>query len=115
MGMPDVLSAVAEPTRRRILQELASGELSVNELAAGFTVTRSAISQHLRVLADVGLVHQRKDGRRRFYRLDPAGMRSLRLELDRFWTRELDSLVVEAASRQTPESDDSPEEDSVAS
>jgi DNA-binding transcriptional ArsR family regulator len=96
--MPDILSAAAEPTRRRILQLLASGPRTVNDLAANFSVTRSAISQHLGVLAEVGLVVSRKDGRQRIYSEVPAGMAQLRAELERFWTNELDQLVADAAA-----------------
>jgi len=97
--VPDVLSAAAEPTRRRILQLLASGPSTVNDLAANFTVTRSAISQHLGVLTEVGLVTSRKEGRQRIYSELPAGMSQLRLELERFWTTELDLLVADAAAQ----------------
>ena len=78
--MTDILSVAAEPTRRRILQLLVSGPLTVNELAANFPVTRSAISQHLGVLAEVGLVVSRKEGRQRIYSAVPAGMAQLRTE-----------------------------------
>ena len=94
--MPDVLSAAAEPSRRRLLQLLASGPHTVNELAGHFTVTRSAISQHLAVLAEAGLVTNHKRGRQRFYELVPAGMTALRAEIDLFWTTELDRLVADA-------------------
>jgi DNA-binding transcriptional ArsR family regulator len=94
--VPDVLSAAAEPNRRRILQLLTAGPRTVNELAAEFPVTRSAISQHRGVLAEVGLVGHRKEGRQRFYALLPAGMARLRIEIDRFWTDELDQLVADA-------------------
>jgi DNA-binding transcriptional ArsR family regulator len=97
--MPDILSAAAEPTRRRILQLLASGPRTVTDLAANFTVTRSAISQHLAVLTQVGLVMGRKQGRQRVYSEVPAGMAQLRLELERFWTTELDLLVADATAR----------------
>jgi DNA-binding transcriptional ArsR family regulator len=97
--MPDILSAAAEPTRRRILQLLVSGPLTVNDLASNFTVTRSAISQHLGVLGEVGLVVNRKEGRRRIYSAVPAGMAQLRHELERFWTTELDVLVADATAR----------------
>lgn len=97
--MPDVLSAAAEPNRRRILQLLASGPHTVTELAAHFPVTRSAISQHLGVLAEVGLVTHRKEGRQRFYEVQPLGMARLRAEIDRFWTTELDRLVADAGAR----------------
>lgn len=96
--MPDILSVAAEPTRRRILQLLVSGPLTVNELAANFPVTRSAISQHLGVLSEVGLVVSRKEGRRRIYRGVPSGLATLRQELERFWTTELDLLVADATA-----------------
>lgn len=92
----DALSAAAEPTRRRILQLLAAKPRTVSSIAAEFTVTRSAISQHLLLLADVGLVEAQKVGRERFYRVDPAGLRQLQQEIDRFWTTELDLLVADA-------------------
>lgn len=94
--MPDALSAAAEPTRRRLLQLLAGGPHTVNALAAHFPVTRSAISQHLGVLAEVGLVSNHKAGRERYYEVVPAGMAQLRAEIDRFWTTELDLLVTDA-------------------
>ncbi|MET8145666.1 metalloregulator ArsR/SmtB family transcription factor [Sphaerisporangium sp. NPDC005288] len=99
--MIDALSAAAEPTRRRLLQLLATGPRTVSELAEQFTVTRPAISQHLAVLADAGLVTARKDGRRRLYSVVPAGITQLRAEIDRFWSTELDLLADEAAKRAT--------------
>ena len=101
----DVLSIAAEPTRRRVLQSLGSGPRTVKDLAANFTVTRSAISQHLAVLTGAGLVANRKVGRERIYRVEPAGMARLRAEMDRFWTHELDLLVADAtalAARRVP-------------
>lgn len=97
--VPDALSAAAEPNRRRILQLLASGPRTVNELASQFPVTRSAVSQHLGVLAEVGLVTARKEGRQRFYEVQPSGMAQLRAEIDRFWTAELEQLVADATTR----------------
>lgn len=92
----DALSAAAEPTRRRILQLLASQPRTVSSIAAEFTVTRSAISQHLLLLAEVGLVTAEKVGRERIYRVVPDGLRQLQAEIDRFWTAELDLLVADA-------------------
>jgi DNA-binding transcriptional ArsR family regulator len=100
-GVTDALSAAAEPCRRRILQLLAQGPRSVNEIAGEFPVTRSAISQHLGVLADAGLVVARKDGRQRFYSVVPSGITRLRAEIDRFWTAELDLLVDDATRLAT--------------
>lgn len=94
--MPDALAAAAEPNRRRILQLLASGPRTVTDLAAEFTVTRSAISQHLLVLAEAGLVEAEKAGRQRIYRVLPSGLQKLQAEIDRFWTDELDRLVADA-------------------
>lgn len=94
--MTDVLTAAAEPNRRRILQLLGSGPRSVSEVASEFTCTRSAISQHLLVLEDAGLVSADKVGRQRIYRVLPSGLRRLQAEIDRFWTDELDQLVTDA-------------------
>lgn len=99
--MADALSAAAEPTRRRLLQLLATGPRTVSDLAEQFTVTRPAISQHLAVLADAGLVTVRKDGRQRLYSVVPAGIARLRAEIDRFWSTELDLLVDDATKRAT--------------
>jgi DNA-binding transcriptional ArsR family regulator len=92
----DAFSAAAEPTRRRILQLLAAQPRTVGEIAAEFTVTRSAISQHLLVLAEAGLVDAEKIGRQRMYRVLPSGLQKLQAEIDRFWTDELDLLVADA-------------------
>ena len=92
----DALSAAAEPTRRRILQLLASHPRTVGDIAAEFTITRSAISQHLLLLAEVGLVDAEKVGRQRIYRVLPSGLHQLQAEIDRFWTDELDQLVSDA-------------------
>lgn len=90
------MAAVAEPNRRRLLQLLGHGERTVTALAGNFTVSRSAISQHLGVLAEAGLVVSRRQGRFQYYRLRPDGMAALRAELESFWTRELDQLVRDA-------------------
>jgi DNA-binding transcriptional ArsR family regulator len=92
----DAFSAAAEPTRRRILQLLAAQPRTVGEIAGEFTVTRSAISQHLLVLAEAGLVAAEKLGRQRMYRVLPSGLQKLQAEIDRFWTDELDLLVADA-------------------
>jgi DNA-binding transcriptional ArsR family regulator len=92
----DAFSAAAEPTRRRILQLLAARPRTVGEIAAEFPVTRSAISQHLLVLAEAGLVEAEKLGRQRMYRVLPSGLQKLQAEIDRFWTDELDLLVADA-------------------
>jgi uncharacterized protein (TIGR03086 family) len=100
----DMLEVAAEPTRRRLLQLLASGEHTVTQLASQFPVTRSAISQHLAVLAEVGLVTARRQGRERYYRLDEGGVRRLRALFESFWSDELDRLVVDA-TQPSPQGD----------
>lgn len=97
--MTDLVVAVAEPNRRRLLQLLGHGEQTVTQLASNFTVSRSAISQHLGVLADLGLVISRRQGKFQYYRLHAGGMAALRAQLDSFWTRELDQLVDDAQRR----------------
>lgn len=92
-----MLEVAAEPTRRRLLQLLAPGERTVTQLASQFTVTRSAISQHLGMLAEAGLVTARKQGRERYYRLDERGVLRLRALMESFWSDELDRLVADAA------------------
>ena len=91
-----LVAAVAEPNRRRLLQLLGQGEETVTRLASNFTVSRSAISQHLGILAEAGLVASRREGRFQYYRVNPRGMTALRAELDAFWTRELDQIVQDA-------------------
>ena len=101
MGVLDPLTAAAEPNRRRILQLLGSEPRTVTDIAAEFTVTRSAISQHLLVLAEAGLVEATKVGRQRIYRVLPSGLQRLQAEIDRFWTNELDVLVTDAQSKRS--------------
>ena len=93
--------ALAEPRRREILQVIGDGELTAGEVAARFSVTRPAISQHLGVLRDAGLVDERRDGARRHYRVRPDGMEPVRAFLDEFWRDRLDALksVAEAEHR----------------
>lgn len=110
--MLDLLETAAEPNRRRLLQLLGRGETSVNELAENFPVSRSAISQHLKMLADVGLVQARKDGRRRLYSLNPQGMTRLRDSLESFWNTELDQLAADAAVAQSSQLAPHPKENS---
>ena len=101
--MLDPLTAAAEPNRRRILQLLGSEPRTVTDIAAEFTVTRSAISQHLLVLAEAGLVEATKVGRQRIYRVLPSGLQRLQAEIDRFWTNELDVLVTDALWKRSTE------------
>jgi DNA-binding transcriptional ArsR family regulator len=87
--METLLKAIAEPHRRRILQLVGPRELAAGEIAAHFDVSRSAISQHLSVLKEAGLVDERRDGTRRLYRARPEGFGDIRAFLDQFWSEGL--------------------------
>jgi DNA-binding transcriptional ArsR family regulator len=80
-----VLDALGDQTRRAIVERLQEGPRAVGELASGLPVSRPAVSQHLRVLKEAGLVTERQEGTRRLYRLDPAGLAEVRSYFDRFW------------------------------
>ena len=81
--------ALADGTRRTIVARLADQPMAVGELAAGLPVTRSAVSQHLKILKDAGLVNETAAGTRRIYRLNPVAVAALRDQLDTFWQRAL--------------------------
>jgi DNA-binding transcriptional ArsR family regulator len=83
------LTALGDPTRRAIFERLADHPHAVGELAREMPVSRPAVSQHLKVLKDAGLVTDRRAGNRRIYQLDPDGVAALRAYLDRFWNRSL--------------------------
>jgi len=91
-----VLDALGDWTRRQIFEALKRGPRSVGELAAGLPVSRPAVSQHLRVLKDAGLVSDTKHGTRRVYRLDPNGLTRIREYFDSFWDEALDRFASEA-------------------
>ncbi|HSS09420.1 MAG TPA: metalloregulator ArsR/SmtB family transcription factor, partial [Acidimicrobiales bacterium] len=86
----DVLRALAEPRRRAILRLVAHDELAAGEIAASFDVTRTAISQHITVLKQAGLLVERRQGTRRLYRTRPEGLSALREFLDEMWASSLD-------------------------
>ena len=88
----DPFRAVADPTRRAVLEYLFGKPHSVNELADHFDVSRPAISKHLRVLKEARVVRERRDGRNRIYELNPDGLNALRDYFDQFWTRALDAF-----------------------
>lgn len=90
--MEAALKAISDPGRRRILALVRDEERSAGEIAAEFTVTWPAISQHLRVLKDAGLVTERRDGARRLYRARPEGLNEVRAFLDDFWDAGLGRL-----------------------
>jgi DNA-binding transcriptional ArsR family regulator len=90
------LDALAEPRRREILALVRDRELAAGEIAANFDVTRSAISQHVGVLKQAGLLSERREGTRRLFRARPEGLADLRSFLDEFWSDRLDVLTLEA-------------------
>ncbi len=97
----EAFHALADPTRRAIFELLAEGARPVGDLARQLPVSRPAVSQHLRVLKDAGLVVDRPAGTRRLYRLNPEGVGAVRSYLDRFWDQALASFA--AAAEQDDE------------
>ena len=95
-----VLDAIADRTRRDILEQLTRGPAAVNELAAHLPISRPAVSQHLRVLLEAGLVRYESEGTRNVYRLERAGFDTLRSWLDSFWDDVLDAF--ETYANQSP-------------
>jgi DNA-binding transcriptional ArsR family regulator len=87
--MTNAFAALADPTRRKVFERLARRPLAVGELSTGLPVSRPAVSQHLKVLQDAGLVVHERDGARRVYRVDPRGIEAMRAYLDRFWDKAL--------------------------
>ena len=98
--MDAALRAIAEPRRRQILALVREDELSAGEIAAHFDVTRPAVSQHLTVLKDAGLLRERRDGTRRLYRAVPEGLAELRAFLEEFWDDRLATLKRAAEAKE---------------
>ena len=96
--------ALGDPTRRAIFERLADGPRAVGQLAHEFPVSRPAVSQHLKVLKDVGLVTDQQVGRQRLYQVDPAGVGAMRAYFDRFWTKALANFA--ARVEQTEQRED---------
>ena len=94
--MEAALKAIAAPNRRTILRLVADEELSAGEIASHFALTRPAVSQHLSVLKEAGLVSERRNGTRRLYRSRPEGLMELKTFLDEFWGDRLEALKREA-------------------
>ena len=100
----DGLGALGDPTRRAIFEQLADSPRAVGELARDLPVSRPAVSQHLKVLKDAGLVIDRRAGNRRIYQLDPDGVGAVRAYFDQFWNR---SLAAFKATVEQPDKEDS--------
>lgn len=93
------LVALADPTRRKVFERLRRGPLPVGEIAEGLPVSRPAVSQHLKVLKEAGLVTESQNGTRRIYRIDPEGLGQLRAWLDQFWDVALENFKAEAEKK----------------
>lgn len=94
------LDALGDPTRRALFEHVAELPRPVGELARDLPVSRPAVSQHLRVLKEAGLVKDRQAGSRRIYELDPRGLDALRVYLDQFWNRALTSFKATVEERE---------------
>ena len=105
MAYGNALAALADPTRRTVFERLRSGPHAVTEIARGMPVSRPAVSQHLKVLKEAGLVADRPEGTRRVYYIDPNGLGALRQWLDQFWDQALAAFQaeVERGARETTE------------
>ena len=101
--MEAALRAIAAPRRRQILSLVRDGELSAGEIAGHFDVTRPAVSQHLNVLKEAGLVSERRNGTKRLYRARPEGLAQLKAFLEEFWDERLDALKLEAEREERDE------------
>ena len=101
--METALRAIAEPRRRQILRLVRDEELSAGEIAAHFDVTRPAVSQHLTVLKEAGLVNERRNGTRRLYRASPEGLAGLKAFLEEFWDDRLEALKRDAEQAEKEE------------
>jgi DNA-binding transcriptional ArsR family regulator len=97
------LGALGDSTRRAIFERLAEQPCAVGELASTLPVSRPAVSQHLKVLKDAGLVTDRRDGNRRIYQLDPSGLAELRDYLDRFWGMGLARFKASVERKESPD------------
>jgi DNA-binding transcriptional ArsR family regulator len=97
-----VFSALTDPTRRAVFERLRYGPRPVGEIARGLPVSRPAVSQHLKVLKEAGLVDDRSEGTRRIYHIDPRGLGAMRAWLDQFWDSALNAFAaeIERASKE---------------
>jgi DNA-binding transcriptional ArsR family regulator len=103
VGTAKVLDALGDPTRRAVLELIRGGARAVGEIAGELPVSRPAVSQHLHVLKEAGLVRDRKDGTRRLYSVDPEGLEALRGYLEGFWGAALEAFKDRADDREEGE------------
>jgi DNA-binding transcriptional ArsR family regulator len=100
------IAALADPTRRQVFERLRHGPQPVGVIAQGMAVSRPAVSQHLAVLKNAGLVTDRAKGTRRVYQIDPHGLGAIRAWLDQFWDEALVAFKQEAESKETNETEE---------
>jgi DNA-binding transcriptional ArsR family regulator len=105
MAYGTALAALADPTRRRVFERLKSGPKAVGAIARGLPVSRPAVSQHLKVLKEAGLVGDRPEGTRRVYYIDRDGLGALRRWLDQFWDEALAAFAAEVETAASHEKD----------
>src|SRR5690349_3184766 len=106
MANPErVFAALHDPTRRAVLERLRTGPKPVGEIARGLPVTRPAVSQHLKVLKEAGLVDDRSEGTRRIYQIDPKGLGAMRAWLDQFWDAALTAFAAEVERSEKQKED----------
>lgn len=103
MAYDKALSSLADPTRRKVFERLRSGPRPVGAIARGLPVSRPAVSQHLKVLKEAGLVRDRPEGTQRVYYIDPNGLGALRAWLDQFWDQALAAFQQEIERDQEGE------------
>ena len=100
MAYTEALTALADPTRRKVLEQLRNGPRPVSEIAARLPVSRPAVSQHLKVLKEAGLVREERCGTRHIYEIDPEGLGPLRAWLDQLWDTALEAFKAEVEKPQ---------------
>src|SRR5882724_12955600 len=105
MTYGNALSALSDPTRRHVMESLRAGPRAVGEIAKGMTVSRPAVSQHLKVLKEAGLVTDRPEGTRRVYYIDPDGLGALRAWVDQFWDQALENFQAEVELGKSEQKD----------
>lgn len=108
MTFGGAFAALANPTRRQVFERLRDGPKPVGVIAEGLAVSRPAVSQHLKVLSEAGLVEARSEGARRVYFIDPQGLGPLRAWLDGFWDEALGAFAAEIGGRNNPKTEREP-------
>jgi len=103
MAYGDALAALADPTRRKVLEQLRHGPRPVRDIASRLPVSRPAVSQHLKVLKEAGLVREERRGTRHIYEIDPKGLGPLRAWLDQLWDAALEAFKAEVEKQEHPD------------